>query len=62
VNNRKPTKFLKRVQIVVVTQEYENKEDSHGGPGYYPREFILSRLESNIPYEELPRELKVNER
>lgn len=46
-------KFLYRQTVVQIIEEYRNKEDSHGGPGYYPREYTVISTESEVQPEGL---------
>lgn len=53
--------FVKRVQIVALTQEHQSREDAHGGPGLYPKEVVLATSEQTLVYADLPRALTVTE-
>lgn len=35
--------FVFRCEVVQKKEVFKNKEDSHGGPGYYPEEEIVAR-------------------
>jgi hypothetical protein len=52
--------YIKRIQIIEQLEEYQSKEDFHGGPGLYPKERILAETEIKIAFNDLKHELKVN--
>jgi hypothetical protein len=31
-----------RVEVIHRTERWKNKEDAHGGPGYYPQEEVVT--------------------
>lgn len=37
--------------VVLDIDEYQNKEDSQGGPGYYPRHRVIARKERTVQLE-----------
>jgi hypothetical protein len=43
-----------RTELVLKMEAFKNKEDSHGGPGYYPVEQVIVRTRKEIAPSELP--------
>jgi hypothetical protein len=62
VSGERGFSFVKRTEIVALTQEHQIREDAHGGPGLYPREVVLAKSEEVIAYADLPHQLAVTKR
>jgi len=49
------TAFVLKVEIIQKKERYKNKEDSLGGPGYYPQEEVVASFYKEIPQHNLRR-------
>ncbi len=50
-----------RVSLVLKVEEFRNREDSHGGPGFYPAERVLAYKTKIIPYTLVSQYLDIRE-
>jgi SH3-like domain-containing protein len=46
-------RYHKTVEIVQVVEEWRNREDSQGGPGYYEKENLLGSVTKALTLGEL---------
>jgi hypothetical protein len=51
-------RYIERIQVIEVVEEWRSKEDFHGGPGYYLKEVVLGFQENEIKPENLRNHLK----
>jgi hypothetical protein len=42
------------IRVIEEVDVYKNKEDSHGGPGYYPSEVLIAHANTKITDQALP--------
>lgn len=59
-----PDKFVGfelRVSIVLKVEEYNNREDAHGGPGFYLTERVLTTKSKAIPDSQISQYIDIKE-
>jgi hypothetical protein len=52
-------RFVLKIELIQEVDAFRSREDSHGGPGYYPKEIVIARSKKVIAENNLPEILQL---